>query len=108
MIEPGIRSHAQMNSERANAYRQVMYTLQELGPSKLLAVEQDRIRDAADTLIFCPDPRRDGNAREALSDIDALCRALVDSGRWEHVTAARLADDVAACGTTGVPTAKAA
>jgi hypothetical protein len=87
-----------MNSQRAIAYRQVMHTLHELGPSKLLAEEQDQIRSAADTLIFSADPQDDASALQALSEIDELCRKLVDSGRWERVTAARLAGNVAACG----------
>lgn len=97
-----------MNSQRATAYRQVMHTLHELGPSKLLVEEQDRIRNAADTLIFSGDPRDDLGARQALEDIDELCRRLVDSGRWEQVTAARLVDDVAACGTVATVVSEAA
>ena len=85
-----------MSPERTLAYRRVTHTLAELGPSKLQSEEQDRVRMAADALIFA-DLEAD-EAREALIDVDDLCRALVDSGRWEPVTAARLLDDVAACG----------
>ncbi len=87
-----------MSPERTQAYRRVMHTLDELGPSKLLAEEQDRIRHAADNLIFASDVRQDGAAREALLDTDLLCESLIESGRWEQVTAQRLSADVRACG----------
>jgi hypothetical protein len=86
-----------MSPERTQAYRRVMCTLGELGPTKLLGEEQDRLREAADTLIFSSEPL-DQEALGALSDTERLCRALVDSGRWQEVTAMRLADDVADCG----------
>jgi hypothetical protein len=75
-----------------------MQTLDELGPSKLLEGEQDRIRAAADSLIFSSDFHEDVAAQEALDDVARLCRALVESGRWEQVTAGRLAGDLAECG----------
>ncbi len=87
-----------MSPERTQAYRRVMRTIDELGPSKLLGSEQDRIRHAADSLIFSSDLASDGPARDALRDIDDLCAALVDSGRWESVTAKRLEHDIHACG----------
>jgi hypothetical protein len=87
-----------MNTERTDAYRRVLHTLEQLGPSKLQPEEQDRIRYAADSLIFCGELERDDAALEALTDIDLLCRALVDSGRWEQATAARLERDVVECG----------
>ena len=87
-----------MSPERTQAYRRVTHTLDELGPSKLLDDEQDRIRHAADNLIFSSDLGGDGAAREALHDVEQLCTALVDSGRWEAVTAERLERDVRACG----------
>jgi hypothetical protein len=74
-----------------------MHTLDELGPSKLLLEEQDRIRYAADILIFSADPA-DEEASTARADALMLCEALVQSGRWERVTAARLADDISGCG----------
>ena len=60
--------------------------------------QQDRIRAAADNLIFCPSLLEDQAAREALDDIESLCRALVESGRWQQITASRLAGDVFECG----------
>ena len=89
-----------MSPERSNAYRRVMKTLEDVGPSKLLEGEQQRIRYAADNLIFSNDLTSDVEARGALEDIDALCRALVESGRWEHASAMRLAEDVFQCGPT--------
>jgi hypothetical protein len=89
-----------MSPERTQAYRRVMRTIDELGPSKLLSSEQDRIRHAADNLIFSSDLVSDEPALDALRDIDELCTALVDSGRWETVTAERLDRDVRACGPT--------
>jgi len=87
-----------MSPERSNAYRRVMKTLEDLGPSKLLDAEQQRIRYAADNLIFSGDLSADAEAQEALADVEALCRALVESGRWEEVSATRLANDVFECG----------
>jgi hypothetical protein len=97
-----------MNSQRSHAYRRVLQTLADLGPSKLLAPEQERIRNAVDNLIFSCDLTADVAACEALEDIERLCRALVDSGRWEEATAMRLADDVARCGPAPLPDLQAA
>jgi hypothetical protein len=87
-----------MSPERSNAYRRVIKTLEDLGPSKLLEDEQQRIRYAADNLIFSQDLKADAEAQDALADVEDLCRTLVESGRWEHVTAERLAADVYECG----------
>ena len=87
-----------MSPERSKAYRRVMKTLDDMGPSKLLDDEQQRVRYAADNLIFSTDLGSDAPAREALEDIDALCRALVETGRWEQVTATKRAEDVFKCG----------
>ncbi len=87
-----------MSPERTHAYRRVLHMLDEHGPSKLQVAEQDRIRDAADTLIFCQDLDHDEAAIEALEDTELLCELLVESGRWERVTADRLADDIRQCG----------
>lgn len=87
-----------MSPERSQAYRRVMHTLDELGPSKLLADEQERIRSDADSLIFAADLEPGGPGQAALEDAGQLCRALVQSGRWEQVTADRLAEDLRSCG----------
>jgi hypothetical protein len=98
-----------MTPERAHAYRRVLYTLQELGPSKLQSAEQELIRDAADSLLFTHDLSHDTSARNALRDVETLCGTLVESGRWEQITAERMAADVAQCGPgVAVPILEAA
>jgi hypothetical protein len=98
-----------MTPERAHAYRRVLHTLKELGPAKLQAEEQELIRDAVDSLLFCPDLSEDSSARDCLRDVSTLCNTLVESGRWEQVTARRLVDDVTQCGPlVAVPALKAA
>lgn len=87
-----------MSPHRTQAYQRVIHTLSELGPSKLLPSEQDRIRLAADNLVFSSDLSQDAAARDALEDTDRLCRDLVESGRWEQVTATRLASNLRECG----------
>ena len=66
-----------MTPERAHAYQRVIQTLKETGPSKLLGDEHERIRYAADNLIFSRDLAQDAPAREAMADVERLCRALV-------------------------------
>jgi hypothetical protein len=97
-----------MSPERVQAYRRVVQILDDLGPSKLLADEQERIRHAADNLIFSSDVDQDIIARESLGDVGNLCRELVASGRWEQVTAARLADSVCGCGPASMAELEAA
>lgn len=87
-----------MSPERAQAYRRVIQTLDQLGPSKLSSQEQERIRYGADTLIFSADLAADQAARDALEDAGRLCLALLESGRWESNAAARLASDLSECG----------
>lgn len=86
-----------MTADRSQAYGPVVRTVGEIGPSKLLPVERDRIRAAADLLLFARDLSADDEARDALLDVDGLCRHLADSGRWEPTTADRLAHDLFAC-----------
>jgi hypothetical protein len=97
-----------MSPERTDAYRRVLQTLGEIGPTKLQHSEQDRIRYAADNLIFSSDLQDDVEVREGLHDVGMLCRALVESGRWQQVTATRLAEDVLACGPACVAELRAA
>jgi hypothetical protein len=97
-----------MTPERADAYRRVIRTLNELGPSKLLSGEQDRIRHAVDNLIFSRDLMEDTAAREALQDMERLCSALVESGRWELAGATRLASEISQCGPPPPPELQAA
>ena len=84
-----------MTSERTQAYGRVVKTLEDLGPAKLQTAEQDRIREAADTLIFAAEPEE---ARAALENIEALAEHLVASGRWTPERAQQLLEDLAECG----------
>jgi hypothetical protein len=84
-----------MNSERTQAYGRVLRTLEDVGPTKLHDAEQERIRDAADTLIFASTL---DEARAALEDVDALAEHLVATDRWSEERAAELAQDILACG----------
>jgi hypothetical protein len=85
-----------MTSERTQAYGRIVKTLEELGPVKLLASEQERIRDAADILIFAEGS--DDHVIAAIDDIRSLADHLVESGRWTEERALLLVDDVAATG----------
>ena len=86
-----------MNSERSQSYGRVIHTLEDVGPTKLLPAEQDRIRDAADTLLFAADLDTPG-ARDALEDATSLLAGLVDSGRWTQERANELAEHLGGCG----------
>lgn len=86
-----------MTSERSQAYGRVMETLAELGPTKLLADEQVRLREAADTLLFSEDATSDA-AAAALIDAHSVIDHLVDSERWTEERANRLRDDLEGCG----------
>ena len=84
-----------MTSDRTQAYGRVVKTLEDLGPSKLQPGEQDRIREAADNLIFAAGP---DEARDTLADVEALAEHLVVSGRWTAERADQLVIDLLACG----------
>jgi hypothetical protein len=86
-----------MTSERAQAYGRVMKHLEELGDAKLRADEQARVREAADTLLFCEDPTG-AEAGEALADVETLVDNLLDADRITDERARRLIDDLSACG----------
>jgi hypothetical protein len=75
-----------------------MKVLEDLGPSKLTAPEQELIRDAADNLFFCEDLRADNGARDALTEVQELAARLVEADRWLQESADRLLDDVEGCG----------
>ena len=92
-----------MNSERTQAYGRVVKTLEDLGPAKLQPAEQERVREAADTLIFAVDL---DEARAAMADVDALAEHLVASDRWSEERAKQLVDDLLACGPV-TPSARA-
>jgi hypothetical protein len=84
-----------MTSNRTQAYGRVVKTLDDVGPAKLLPAEQDRIREAADTLIFAAEPEE---ARAALEDVEALAEHLVGTERWTAERAQQLVQDVTDCG----------
>ena len=84
-----------MNTERTQAYGRVVKTLEDLGPTKLQPAELDRVREAADILIFASGI---DETREAMADIDALAEHLVASDRWSDERARQLVDDLLACG----------
>lgn len=86
-----------MTSERAEAYGRVVATIDDVAATKLQPREVERLRDAADTLLFSETLDAPG-ARAALDDIEDLTDALKDSGRWLPDRAQRLYDDVAECG----------
>jgi hypothetical protein len=84
-----------MNSERTQAYGRVIRTLEDVGPTKLHADEQERIREAADTLIFAATA---AEVLGTLEEVDALGEHLVATGRWTEERAAELVQDLVACG----------
>jgi hypothetical protein len=84
-----------MNTERTQAYGRIVKTLEDIGPTKLQPAEQDRVREAADTLIFATGL---DEAREVMADVDALAEHLVASDRWSEERANQLVDDLLACG----------
>jgi len=86
-----------MTSDRSNAYGRVMQTMADVGPSKLLPSEQERLREAADTLLFCESVEADA-LLDATRDAQELIDRLVECGRWSEARARRLSEDLAACG----------
>jgi hypothetical protein len=98
-----------MTPERSHAYARVMKTLDDMGPAKLHDLERQRVRNAADALLFAGPT--DLLALDAMTDVERLMRHLADAGRWTVESADRLADDVAACGPSwldGIPLSEAA
>ena len=87
-----------MTPDRSQAYTRVMKTLEDMGPAKLHDLERQRVRNAADVLLFAPPT--DLGALDAMTDVDRLAQHLTESGRWTAERANQLADDVAACGPT--------
>ena len=84
-----------MNSERTQAYGRVVKTLEDLGPAKLQPLEVERVREAADILIFAAGVEE---TRAAMEDVDALAEHLVASDRWSEERARQLVEDLLACG----------
>lgn len=83
-----------MNPQRARAYGRVIERIRDCQQSRLLEAEQQRIREAADTLLFC---EGEPSSTE-VGDIGALVQSLVDSARWSQATAEALVCDLVACG----------
>jgi len=75
-----------------------MRILEEVGPAKLTDSERERVRTAADTLFFAEDLSVDAEARDAVADVTALARHLVDSERWLDESARKMLQDVLGCG----------
>jgi hypothetical protein len=84
-----------MNTERTHAYGRVVKTLDDLGPTKLQPAELDRIREAADTLIFATTAEE---AAPAFEDVRALAEHLVAVDRWTEERAEQLLRDLEDCG----------
>jgi hypothetical protein len=84
-----------MNSDRTHAYGRVVKTLDDLGPTKLQPAELERIREAADTLIFAASPEEVGHA---IDDVRLLAEHLVAVDRWTDERAEQLLSDLEACG----------
>jgi hypothetical protein len=85
-----------LTSERTQAYARVVRTLDELGPTKLQPGEQERIREAADTLIFSETV--DATEHATIAEVEALVDHLVESGRWTAERAGELRSDLLGCG----------
>jgi hypothetical protein len=84
-----------MTSDRTQAYGRVVKTLDDLGPAKLQPVEIERVREAADTLIFASSAHEAG---PALDDIRELTEHLVGVDRWTDERAEQLLSDLQDCG----------
>ncbi len=95
-----------MNAERADSYGRVMRTLAAVGPAKLHPAEIERVREAADALVFAS--AGDAAATAALLDVVALTNALRDADRWSEEAAEALLADIAACGPSAVAVARRA
>jgi hypothetical protein len=87
-----------VTSRRAEAYGRVVRILDGPDGKELRPDEVARIREAADSLVFCEDMDLDPDARDAADVIADLAVELVESGRWDEDTAEALVSDVLACG----------
>jgi hypothetical protein len=87
-----------VTSRRAEAYGRVVRILEGPDAWQLRPDEVTRIREAADSLVFCEDVDLDPDARDAADEIADLAVDLVESGRWDEDTAEALVSDVLACG----------
>jgi hypothetical protein len=87
-----------MTSDRAQAYRRVMDTLQDFEGTNLHPEEVQVVREAADALLFCEDLEGDPAAADALDAFHSLTDRLLENGRLASERVGRLTADVEACG----------
>jgi hypothetical protein len=87
-----------VTSRRAEAYGRIVRVLNGPDAHELRPEEVERIRLAADSLLFCEDMEQDSDARDAADEIADLAVELVESGRWDEDAAEALVSDVLACG----------
>ncbi len=87
-----------MNTDRTQAYGRVVKALADLSESKLHPDEQQIVREAADSLLFCEDISTDAAAELALNDLYELTDRLVETDRMSSEATLRLTGDVEACG----------
>ena len=94
-----------MTTNRARAYGRVLTLIEELGPAKLHADEQQTIRDAADALLFSLDVASDDEAKDALDRLDDTMDSIVDAERLSRPADNALLDAVEGCGPQTEPLA---
>ena len=94
-----------MTTNRARAYGRVMTLIEELGPAKLHADEQQAVRNAADALLFTTDVASDPEAKAVLDHLDGVMDRLVENERLLPETSDRILDAVEACGPQTEPLA---
>ena len=87
-----------VNSDRSLAYMRLVKTIDDLSGAKLHADEQQLIREAADSLLFCQSLATDAEARRGLDAVETLADRLIENGRMLPETAGRLLADLQSCG----------
>lgn len=87
-----------MTAQRARAYTRVMRALRDERSRPLEPAQRERVRAAADSLLFCRDLHSDEAARAALVDIEALARELSSNRAWPEHQAGALVWSVIDCG----------
>lgn len=87
-----------MTSERAQAYGRLMRRLRSADAAGLLPHEEDRIREAADALLFCSNDWSDEQTLEELGEAVRLVEGLAEEGRWQDAHAQLVLRELRACG----------
>jgi hypothetical protein len=87
-----------VNSDRTQAYGRVVKALDDLSESKLHPDEQQIVREAADSLLFCEDISTDAATELALGELYELTDRLVETDRMSSEATLKLTADVEACG----------